>query len=245
MKITFACIYFSLFALIGLPRANAAAGNDNPYSSVVARNVFGLVPIPTGPAVDPTPKDPPIKIIPNGIMNLLGKVQVLFKVAGVARPGQPPKDQSYILSEGERQNDIEVVKIDEKAAMITFNNHGEVQNLSLVAASASGGGGILGPATGGPHAPQMPSGRPGLPGSVPPMVGGEPPINGSNIGGSQGANQNSSLQNITPEARIIMMEAQRAQWIKEGNPAAALIPPTPITPQVVGDGSANGGPPAP
>src|SRR6185369_9059978 len=83
------------------------------------------------------------KITATGIQNFFGKAEVLFKVAGVSRPGQPPKDQSYILKEGERQDDIEVVKIDEKNGIITFRNHGQTQDVVL--SSAGSGGGSLPP----------------------------------------------------------------------------------------------------
>ncbi|HEY5041862.1 MAG TPA: hypothetical protein VIK53_07650, partial [Verrucomicrobiae bacterium] len=39
---------------------------------------------------------------------------------------------------------------------------------------------------------------------------------------------------ITPEAQIISMEKQRAKWLDEGNPAAAIVPPTPLTQEVTG-----------
>jgi len=103
-----------------------AAGNplpNNPYAEIVVRNVFNLTaPSPDAPQ---TEIDPLRKITPNGTQNFLGKVQVLFKVAGVGRPGQPPKDQFYMLSEGERADDIEVVHIDAKKGLVTKKNHGQ------------------------------------------------------------------------------------------------------------------------
>jgi hypothetical protein len=130
-------LIFSLTAvgwlLAGSVLADQVASTDNPYTPIVTRNMFDLVPVPVGPAPDPTPATPPPKITPNGIMTIFGKLQALFKVAGVAKPGQPAKDESYILGEGERQDDIEVQKIDEKAAIITFNNHGKIEELPSVA----------------------------------------------------------------------------------------------------------------
>jgi hypothetical protein len=69
-------------------------------------------------------------------MSIFGRLQVLFKTAGTAKPGQPAKDEFYILSEGQRQDEIEVIRIDEKASLVTFNNHGTVQELPLVKANA-------------------------------------------------------------------------------------------------------------
>ncbi len=65
-------------------------------------------------------------------MTLFGQLQVLFKVPRNTQAGVPAIDQSYILSVGQRQDDIEVVSIDDKAGIITFNNHGETQQLPLV-----------------------------------------------------------------------------------------------------------------
>jgi hypothetical protein len=124
---------------------------NGPFAGIVARNMFSLVPIPppAPPANDPV--DPPPKITPTGIMNIFGRDQALFKASNLARPGQPSKEGAYVLSEGERQDDIEVVKIDHVDGVITFNNHGTIQELPLVpvkdggtVASAGGGGGIPG-----------------------------------------------------------------------------------------------------
>jgi len=109
-------------------RAQDEALPGNPYAVAVVRNIFGLNP---PPPVDPNankPAEPPVKVIPNGIMSIFGQLQVLFKVA--AKPGG--KDATYMLTEGQSQDDIEVIKIDEKAASVTFNNHGVVQELPLV-----------------------------------------------------------------------------------------------------------------
>ena len=128
--------------------AAVRADSDTPYATIIERNVFGLVPIPTNVPVDPSTLTPPPKITPNGIMTLFGKLQVLFKVAEPGKPGQPAKDESYTMSEGDRQNEIEVQKIDEAKAIITFNNHGVIQELPLVASTGGGGGGPAGGAPG-------------------------------------------------------------------------------------------------
>ena len=120
------CLAGGLLWSAGL-RADDAALSGNPYGVVVERNIFGLNP---PPLVDPnaTVVEPPAKIIPNGIMSIFGQLQVLFKVAG--KP--PAKDANYILMEGQSQDEIEVVKIDEKAGIVSFNNHGIPQDLPLV-----------------------------------------------------------------------------------------------------------------
>jgi hypothetical protein len=120
---------------------------DVPYTGIVARNMFALVPMPPAVTNDPAiNSDPPPKITPNGIMTIFGRDQVLFKVTKKPQPGQQAKEDSYVLAEGERQDDIEVVKIDRLNGIVTFNNHGTVQELPLVAVNTGG------PAT-GPGAP--------------------------------------------------------------------------------------------
>jgi hypothetical protein len=239
-----------------------AATADNPYTPIVTRNIFGLVPIPVVDPASLVPEIPPPKITPNGIMTLFGKLQVLFKVA-VAAPGQPPKDESYVMGEGERENDIEVQKIDEKSATITFNNHGTVQELALVVSKGPTGA----PAPAGPGLAPAPIPRPGVapllgggpaaaigfggrfgrnrpaPGAGTPGGGGAPGFGG---GGAATAGTANSTEPLSPEAQVIMMEAQREEFKAAGNPAAAIIPPTPITDQLNGDGGGGaGGPPVP
>ena len=75
-------------------RADDGVLPNNPYAPIVVRNVFDLNPPP--PADAGQPADPPPKITPNGIMSILGQLQVLYKVAGTAKPGQPAKDEFYI-----------------------------------------------------------------------------------------------------------------------------------------------------
>lgn len=110
--------------------AEDAGSPNNPYSLIAVRNVFGLNP-PTPSETEQRPSDPPSKITPNGIMSIFGQRQALFRVTDTSRPGQPVKDVFYTLSEGERQDGIEVIHIDETARMVTFNNHGNVQKIPL------------------------------------------------------------------------------------------------------------------
>ena len=130
------CLAGGLVLNTGL-RAVDSASLDNPYAPIVTRNVFNINP---PPPVDPNaqPVDPPPKITPNGIMGVYGHLQVLYKVALPPKDGHPGKDQSYVLSEGQAEDEIEVTKIDNVAGIVTFNNHGTVQALPLVVGAASG-----------------------------------------------------------------------------------------------------------
>jgi hypothetical protein len=102
----------------------------NPYQGIMERNVFNLRP-PARPEDSlPLPEAPP-KITLTGFTDILGNKRVLFKVQVPAKPPQPAKEESYILAEGQRDGDVEVLEIDENAGMAKFNNHGTIQTLDL------------------------------------------------------------------------------------------------------------------
>ena len=230
-------------------RAEDAVLPGNPYAVVVARNIFGLNP-PV--VVDPNAVvvEPPVKIVPNGIMTIFGQVQVLFKVPAT-KPGG--KDANYILTEGQSQDDIEVTKINEKAGIVTFNNHGIVQELPLVVTAPSST----------PSAPT--GGRPGVPGLAPGLApggantgnnpfmnrfgnrggragGGINPGGANNSGGGNGAavpmSGGPSFQGnpgqqmpLTGDAQMAAMIIEKAKAVQENSPAAAIFPPTPLDEQ--------------
>jgi len=261
-KITF-CIAGALIMGVAV-RADELAMNtssplpDNPYSQVVVRNIVGRNP--------PTPVDPnaeslsSVKISPNGIQDFFGTVKVLFKVSGApAKPGQPPKDQFYMLSQGQRQDDIEVVNIDQKNGLVTFNNHGVTQTLALVSAPASPGGalpvGAQG-AAGGPTGMNPQGGndngngrqgftRFGQRGGGPGRGGNNNNNPNGNSGAANGASTGTDsmlrtvptriyqpeASNLTPEENIIRLEQNRAKALDSGDRTAPLFPPTPLTGQ--------------
>jgi hypothetical protein len=227
---------------------------NNPYAPIVVRNMFGLNPPPTND-VNATQTDPPPKIIPNGIMSIFGKWQVLFKVAVPAKSGQPAKDDSYILSEGQRQDEIEVLQIDEVNSLVTFNNHGTVQELPLVKANAPAGStpapgpgrpflaqNLTAPNSGpGGGIPGRFSGRPGSPGAPPNRGPGNSSANFNNgMGGglplttvptgagfsSQTSQQSQSA--LTPEENMLIVAAQHLKAQQEGSVTAPIFPPTPF-----------------
>ncbi len=269
---TFAvCLATGLAFTAGLRAASPAPANpalpDDPYSVVVDRNIFGLKPPPPPPDPNEKVKEILPKISPTGIMGYFGHWKVLFKVAPVPKGGQSAKDEVYILSEGEAQDEIEVSKIDEKNSLVTFINHGTEQALPLVAPKSSGAAPTGGPAGTAPQQPvPMPiGGNPGNANSSPISFsgggrlgvhtsGGNPgdPNNGVPLNfGNSGANNYVSPQqqnNLPADARTILMEAQRAQWQTANKPHLnpALIPPTPLTELNKAEGKGGvPGPPAP
>ena len=227
--------------------ADDLAVNNNPYTPIVTRNVFGLLPIPVNAPVDPTPVVPPPKITLNGITTILGSKEALYKIATPAKPGQPAHDQSYMLGEGESQDDIQVVKIDTEAAAVTFNNHGTIQQLPLTAAgNISSGASVSSPASGGGAAglplPASRFRRPGGPG-----FGGHTP--GGNANPSQNPDPNagapiaagpsdpqiynpaaSQANQLSPEAQALLIENNYNHTKNDPNSKIppSVLPPTPL-----------------
>jgi hypothetical protein len=114
-------------ALCGILEAATVVSTNNEYASIAARNVFGLTPPPTPAPVQPPE---PVEIItPNGITLMSGQKEVLFKVSAASR------EKAYILHEGQSQDGIKVLKIDEKTGFVTFNNHGQIQGIPLAVVS--------------------------------------------------------------------------------------------------------------
>jgi hypothetical protein len=105
-----------------------AASSQNPYGGIVQRNVFDVKPPAPIPLVEapPTPQMPDIWL--NGLTDILGKKQVMMKVRF---PSKPPKEESYILTEGQREGDIEILAIDVKAGTVKVKIFDQIRELSL------------------------------------------------------------------------------------------------------------------
>lgn len=107
-------------------------GRANPYATIPTANVFRLKPLsPTNEPSDPQPSPPPPVITLQGITTLPCGSQVLFKVTLPAKPPEPAKVVALVLSEGEREGEIEVLRVNALAGTVTFRNHGIEQVLSL------------------------------------------------------------------------------------------------------------------
>jgi hypothetical protein len=214
---------------------------ENPYSAIVERNVFNLHPPP--PPLNPADlikKTPPPKITLTGITTILGKKAAWLTVPPT-KPGAAP--ESVMLTEGQAQNEIEVKSIDERAQVVQVVNHGEPETLDFIKDGAK----ISGPPPGGPPTPMtLPSPIPAAP---PPGVqpGGTfrslrslPTRNSSaeNNGGGGGVGAGNSIQqqqdNLTPEEQVALIEVQRVKALQEHDPIANLLPPTALTPEVMG-----------
>ena len=186
---------------------------SNPYAPIVAHNIFHLNPPQAADAA--ADANPPPKITPTGIMTIFGTRQALFTVDGVSKPGQPGKTESYILSQGQRQDDIEVTRIDEKSGVVTFNNHGVVQEIPLIKAPAVATSTMPTPIP----VNFSPAARPGV------------PFGDNNGGGNFGRFGRRGGSSLTPEAQIVAMEVSRqltADQVRSGK--MPPLPPTSLTP---------------
>ena len=215
-----------LFLICGVLCASAAepasAAADNPYRGIVERNVFNLRP-PPPPRTNAPPKAPPPKITLNGITTIFGDKRALFTVDERPKPGQKPEQKSCILTEGQRDGGVEVLAIDETAGTVKVNNHGTVQVLDfenngakiptgpitlpgLMANSPGGGIPRPGVVTANPNTPRIPTRTLRLPPPVPPRT--QPGV--------------ATSQNLTPEQRAALMEAQREAARNVRRPAVRL-----------------------
>jgi hypothetical protein len=199
---------------------NAVAGTDNivdtnnPYTAIASRNIFNLsAPLPV---VETAPPDGPLpKIKLEGITSILGGWEVLCKADEVNPAGALVEEQSYILKENEVKDGIKVVSIDPVVGVVTFVNHGTVQEIVL------------------PNNTKLPVYMPEtpyeetLPKSYPPeFIRARTP---DYLGGGPGGISNGEpITNL--EDRITVIEAQRAGMKDNNDPAADSLPPTAATP---------------
>ncbi|HEX4350042.1 MAG TPA: hypothetical protein VH251_06635 [Verrucomicrobiae bacterium] len=118
-----------MFAFVGLASCVIAQAGDSGYTTIAARNVFGLLPQEVI-VVPPTPPPPLPKITLDGFMTVFGRPQVLFKAARSPTAGGLTENV-FVLGESEKGDDITVVQIDMTAKTVTFSNHGTLQQISL------------------------------------------------------------------------------------------------------------------
>jgi hypothetical protein len=175
--------------------ATAAATTSeeaNPYGVISEKNVFRLnPPPPPAPAEVAKPPDVP-KVMLSGFQ----KVGNLMKVY-LAIPAKDPKDTAYLaLQAGEKERDVEIIKIREDKQEVDIVNTGTLMTLSIKSNGyALTGGGA--PAKPGPAGgPPGPAGRrlsipAGGPHPASPTAGAPPPANADNaaiIAGGPGFN---------------------------------------------------------
>ena len=188
----------------------------SPYQGIVERNVFGLKPPPPPPDPEAN-KPPPPKITLQGITTFGGVKRALLKAQLPPPPGDktkaaPPKgEEAFILAEGQREGDIEVLEINATpgSEFVKVNDFGTITNLNfkdngIQTAGAAAPGPAAAPARGGPNPnpggfppggargnfPARPMRPPGMPGSaassVPDGASSVSAIGSSSSGGTAG-----------------------------------------------------------
>ena len=160
---TKAILVLSCFALLTGSLGLTADVPSNPYQGIVDRNLFSLKPAPKAED-NANPAGPAPKITLTGFTTILGDKRVLFKVQMPPKPPTPLKEESFIMTEGQRDGEIEVLEIDDKAGVAKFNNHGTIQTLDLATDGTK-------PSNVPPPAPMATPARPYSP------LNGRPPMN--------------------------------------------------------------------
>jgi hypothetical protein len=118
-------------ALCAAASAVTSQPSGSPYQGIVERNVFGLKPPPPPPDPEAN-KPPPPKITLQGFTTFGGIKRALLKAQMPPKPGEPPKaEQGFVLAEGQRDGDIEVLEIDVKAGTVKVNDFGTITNLNF------------------------------------------------------------------------------------------------------------------
>ncbi|HEX4342640.1 MAG TPA: hypothetical protein VH255_04575 [Verrucomicrobiae bacterium] len=240
-----------LICLLGLsllaPAVRALAdARPNQYDMISDRNVFKLKPLP--PPIDPhaVQPDPPIKVTLTGITTILGDALALLE----AQPQGKPKI-FLTLAEGQRENDISVISIDQKAGTVTIKNQDLTQTLDMGdAAKRAGAGGAM--AGNSPVPSNLPMAAPGdnsvrdlrsrsiptrrdmrvttsgdnstAPNSGPNFGGGSSGMTMSGNTGSQTAAQGDTM---TPEEQVVQMEVNRE--LTKNQVIQGQLPPPPPT----------------
>jgi hypothetical protein len=146
--------------MAGLATAMAAADSDpadaNPYSVISDRNIFHLNPPPPAPEAEDVKPAELRKLMLTGIVKKHDTIKAWLAI--------PPKDNKetviyMTLAPGEKQHDVELVKIRYDKEEVDVINAGTPQTLSVKSNSYAS---TAAPAPHGGGAPAIPGGMPGI-----------------------------------------------------------------------------------
>jgi len=191
------------------------------YGVIAQRNIFNLKPEPL-PGAEPTNPGPTApKVILTGITTILGNKTALLKERlPAAKAGEKAIDKPLILAEGEREGDIELLKVDEKASTVTVDDYGTILTITFAKESSSPA-----PATPAANPPQQPPLLKGGLRTIPTRTGGwasAPPANAPGQTWSPRATQPSASpalpaqptapdKGLTPEELMYLEQLERGQ----------------------------------
>jgi hypothetical protein len=258
-----ACVALAFSSAIAI----TTDATSNPYQGIVDRNVFGLKdPPPPAPPPDTNKQQGPALTLV-GIMNILGKNTACLSFQSPAKPNEPPKPTSLMLTQGQREGEIEILEIDINNRSVQVSSYGAITNLTFEKNGIKGSGGPSTPtpgiaaipapqpaaATFTPGGSSFPgikgipprmirTGQPGQPGQ-PGAEGSSPAVftPGSTVGSTPGSfnftpgatpPQPQGLQhdNLTPEQREVLLEANHLSDLQKGDPKASIYPPSFLNP---------------
>lgn len=131
------------------PSESDTLSKDNPYTSIIQRNIFDLHD-PPPPPPEKVDKGPPPNIKLTGITTIFGNKQALFIVNELGVGGKPPTTHSVILSENQRAGVLEVIEIDPKGRKATIKSDGVESTLNIETNKVAVTGGGAPPNAGGP-----------------------------------------------------------------------------------------------
>jgi hypothetical protein len=182
----------AVLALIAVfPISGAQAGDGDirkgGYDKIAQRNVFGLVSSSIAEVSTSAQTATPAQVKLTGITTVLGEKRAFFIVHG-APDGGKAKDESYMLTVGQRQNGYELLDLDEKAGIARLRADGRLLVLSLASPKLPT---AAAPATAAPPQTPVPLTRPfsprgtAKPAEMPPL----PPLPGVPESGSNADSQ--------------------------------------------------------
>src|SRR4051812_22963128 len=100
------------------------------YQSISERNVFRLTEEPP-PKIEEKPLAPQAKVLLAGYSTIGGFKRAFLRVQYPAQAGQPAKEDSLTLAEGQAEGGVEVVAIDDKAKQVTVKYEGSSLTLTF------------------------------------------------------------------------------------------------------------------
>jgi len=213
---------FGALAIVAFcPSANvlSAAAAARDYSQIPVRNLFGLHE-PVVQTIEP-PKPQLPKIVLTGITTMGSKL-VFLKVQFPAKAGEQPQgEQSFMLTEGQREGGIEILEINDRAGTIRVNNSGTEMTIGFDkdadkiaksppaaqpgAPNIAGGGRAMNPGTSG-YQRMIPTRT----GRQVPAAAEPPPLPPSPTPGQTLLQKQSTEKPLTPEEQAILRELEQA-----------------------------------
>jgi hypothetical protein len=126
-------IHLALAGALLLSLATSRAADTNPYARIWERNSFGLK-APPAPEIVPVEAPKAVdKITLTGFITLLDQPRATFQ-----RQVNGGPQSLFSLAEGEKNEVVELLKIDEQADTVTIRRNGEIETMTFGLAAPTG-----------------------------------------------------------------------------------------------------------